>query len=141
MLHRVPHLSLEVITEKGVEIKGDDLSLNLPEFGVIDTPSQVPAVLHHGRNGPSDDLPRVRRSLQPSLDHVPGRLDFLPNGWGTAQDTKKNLDMLTDDLLKGIRNEMRVNLKYSKGASQCLSAKIGDQSGSKPLHSFGADPL
>ena len=35
---------------------------------------------------------------------------------------------------------MRVNLKYSKGASQCLSAKIGDQSGSKPLHSFGADP-
>ena len=104
MLHRVPHLSLEVITEKGVEIKGDDLSLNLPEFGVIDTPSQVPAVLHHGRNGPSDDLPRVRRSLQPSLDHGPGRLDFLPNGWGTAQDTKKNLDMLTDDLLKGIRN-------------------------------------
>ena len=33
MLHRVPHLSLEVITEKGVEIKGDDLSLNLPELG------------------------------------------------------------------------------------------------------------
>ena len=92
MLHRVPHPSLEVITEKGVEVKRDDLSLNLPEFGVINTPSQVPAVLHHGRNGPSDDLPRVRRSLQPSLDHGPGRLDFLPNGWGTAQDTKKKLE-------------------------------------------------
>ena len=90
MLHRVPHLSLEVITEKGVEIKGDDLSLNLPEFGVIDThPS--PAVLHHGRNGPSDDLPRVRRSLQPSLDHGPGRLDFLPNWLGNGSGYEERL--------------------------------------------------